>query len=149
MNMSINTKNFFKKYVVRNVAFIAIALIAIVVVFTYAFIARNNVGAQASIAQMIGGKTQGVQQVCCNGLILGFESVNSAQPLILDGEAIYMPGLSASFSYYLESASSSCSLGKLLGQVPCLDPGEECASSGSYPLIATVGTSAVGCEYLQ
>ena len=129
--------------------FVGVACICVVAIFVLAFTRRQPVVAQSSYtATMIGGKTEGYQDVCCTGMILAFESVDSKNPLILDGDAMYQPGLSTSYSYYLETASGSCALGKITGQMICLDPGEECYSGTTYPLITTIGTSESGCEYV-
>lgn len=138
--------NFLKKYGL----FASVALFATVSVFGFAFHTKQKVDAQGNPAAfLIGGIMTGVQGTCCNGILLGTTSVNPLNPAIANGTVLYAPGLSIPYSYYFETVPSSCAVGRAIPAIPCLDPGEECAPSGVYPQIMTIGTSVAGCSFGQ
>jgi hypothetical protein len=95
----------------------------------------------SSVALLIGGTTEGVSDFCCNGLVLEFDSVNPAIPLILDGEAIFVPGISDSYDNGNEYSEEYNTLGKL-GPGVCVTPDSECESVEYMPEIQVIGTSS-------
>lgn len=112
-------------------------------------ISSEKVQAQSLLSgfmvEHIGGKTKGTgDTMCCNGIVLDFESQEPMNPWILDGEAIFTPGISESYEAYNEFDEGYCTIGKLFTFI-CLDPENECAGGSIMPGILTVGTSPSQC----
>lgn len=106
----------------------------------YIYIYSPVANAQASFATLIGGTTNGVSDVCCNGVVLDFDSVNQANPLILDGEALFDPVLSTSYDNGNEYSSGYNVLGNVMQWI-CITVESECYSSESILRIRNIGTS--------
>lgn len=113
--------------------------------FGFQYMFSNQVTAQAQIsaytAVAIGGETQGVTDLCCNGVILDFDSVNPLSPWILDGEALFVPGLSSSYENGNEFSSGYNVLGTVRPGI-CVTVESECYSVEYHLEIGVIGTSA-------
>ncbi len=94
-------------------------------------------------ATLIGGTTGGVNddEVCCNGIVLDFESNFPGNPLILDGYALFVPGLSKGWetdnNHYEEDYNTLGSVRQGL----CFTPESECYSVETILEVVHVGTS--------
>lgn len=110
----------------------------------------NNISAQSSsyTATLIGGETGGVEEVCCNGVIVSFESVNTLNPNILDGEAIIIPGVSQIYDHGNEMSEGYCALGKVTPYGVCVTIESECYSVEIMTQVISVGTSAGTCNII-
>lgn len=94
------------------------------------------------IGPLIGGPTGGTSETsCCNGTVYSFDSIDPTNPALLDGEAIYTPGLSQIYENFDISTPGHCAVG-LTQYGICLDPEAECYSGDVMPIIINVGTSA-------
>ncbi len=115
--------------------------------FGFQYMFSKQVTAQAQISEYlaisIGGETNGVSDVCCNGVVLDFDSVAPLSPWILDGEALFVPGLSASYSNGNEFSSGYNTLGTLMPGI-CLTVSSECYTPEYKITIRTIGTSGFG-----
>ncbi len=131
----INKKIFLEKIIV---SFVFVAFIAL---NYFVFFGKNSVIAQSIdiTAVAIGGKTEGVSDLCCNGIILDFESIDSGNPWILDGEAIFVPISSQSYDHGNEFTEGYYTLGKLSTGI-CLTITSECESADVMPQIKVIGT---------
>lgn len=110
------------------------------------FFGNNSVIAQSTggssmMATLIGGTTEGVSDVCCNGIVLEFDSIDSSNMNILDGEALYgfSTGVTQSYDHHNEFTEGYYTLG-LLSQGMCMTIDSECEDSESMPLIKHIGT---------
>lgn len=101
----------------------------------------GNSGSQY-VATVIGGKTGGVNddETCCNGVVLDFTSVNKANVFILDGYALYVPGISESYDHGNEFSEGYNVLGTV-GPEVCLIPSSECYEAEYILGIRVIGTS--------
>lgn len=109
--------------------------------FQYIYTYTPVSNAQLSIlATLIGGTTDGVTDVCCNGVVLEFSSQNTLNTSILDGEALFVPVVSTSYSSGNEYSSDYATLGTIMPGL-CFDVEDECYSVSSMPIIKTLGTS--------
>jgi hypothetical protein len=121
---------------------ISIILFAVLVSFALSHPKTEAIISQFT-ATLIGGKTEGVQYVCCNGIRVAFDSIQMENPHILDGEAIITPGISELYKHGNEMTQGYYAVGSLLPGMVCLDPAEDCAPSGTYPQVLTVGTGGL------
>ena len=112
--------------------------------YIHSYIPLNSKTAEAQIssytALSIGGETEGVSDLCCNGIVLDFSSVSPASPWILDGEALWVPLLSASYSNGNEFTSGYNTLGTLMPGI-CITIESECYTPEYKITIRTIGTS--------
>jgi len=121
-----------------------VAIIALSLVFSYFYIDHvKKAEAAVSLATLIGGRTLGVIDVCCNGIVLGFTSVQPLNPNILYGSALFSVG-SQSYDHGNEFSAGFCSLGSLIPNV-CVDIESECESSSYMPQVNQIGTGASFC----
>lgn len=114
--------------------------------FTFLYINEyvNVSNAQSSfMATLIGGTTNGSTDICCNGIILDFDSQDQTNLYILDGEALFMPIFSRSYVEGNEQSSGYNVLGNLVPGL-CLDVEAECESATQIPVIKSIGTSGLG-----
>ncbi len=94
-------------------------------------------------ATLIGGTTGGVNddEVCCNGVVLDFESNFPGNPLILDGYALFVPFISKGWEtddhHYEEDYNT---LGTVR-QGLCFIPDDYCESFETILEVVHVGTS--------
>ncbi len=104
--------------------------------------AQSSSGASGYIATMIGGETEGVssETTCCNGVVLEFSSDFPANQFILDGEALFVPGISTSYDYGNEYSEGYHTLGTVR-QGLCFIPDDYCESVESILEIRVIGTS--------
>jgi hypothetical protein len=93
-------------------------------------------------ATLIGGKTKGVTDVCCNGVVLGFSAADKTNIFVLDGDAIFIPGLSNSYLSGNEFTTQYNQLGNLLPSL-CVTVESECESAKEIPMVWHIGTSAL------
>lgn len=114
----------------------------------FILLAKGVADAQSSsyTAMWIAGETGGVEDVCCNGVIVSFESIDSKNQYYLDGEAIIIPGVSKLYSAGNEMSEGYCTLGKVNQYGFCLTISSECESVEQYPQVVAVGTSAGTCS---
>lgn len=94
-------------------------------------------------ATLIGGTTGGINddEVCCNGVVLDFESNFPGNPLILDGYALFVPFISKGWEtddhHYEEDYNT---LGNVR-QGLCFIPDDYCESFETILEVVHVGTS--------
>jgi hypothetical protein len=94
-------------------------------------------------ATLIGGTTGGVNddEVCCNGIVLDFESNFPGNPLVLDGYALFVPFISKGWetddNHYDENYNT---LGTVR-QGLCFLPDDYCESFETILEVVHVGTS--------
>ncbi len=93
-------------------------------------------------ATLIGGTTNGVTDVCCNGVVLDFDSVNPLNLAILDGEALFDPILSTSYDNGNEFSSGYNVVGSIMPWT-CITVESECYSVEVIPRIRMIGTSGL------
>lgn len=135
---------FFKKemIILGSAIFIAVALIAMDPFF------ENKLEAQTSTtpaALYIGGYTLGPGKTkCCNGTSVAFSSIDLKIPVILNGEALFIPGVSQTLLYGKQLLPSYCTLGFLVPGA-CLTAASECQTPVNMPMILYVGTSFASC----
>lgn len=112
--------------------------------YMHTFLPFNTKTAEAQISEYIGvsigGETQGVADLCCNGIVLDFDSVNPLSPYILDGEALWVPLLSSSYQNGNEFSSGYNVLGTLMPGL-CITIESECYTPEYKITIRTIGTS--------
>jgi hypothetical protein len=110
--------------------------------------AGGAAGGAEMMASLIGGKTLGPaeDQECCDGVILGFESVMPSNPHILNGNALWKPTATISYDYGNEFQPTACTLG-LVSMGTCQTIESECESPKPMLVIRKIGTSPIGCEY--
>jgi hypothetical protein len=109
----------------------------------YMYIQSPTVDAQSSFtATLIGGETNGVTDVCCNGVVLDFDSVNPLNLSILDGEALFDPVLSTSYDNGNEYSSGYNVLGNIMPWM-CITVSSECESAEQIPRIRNIGTAGM------
>ena len=94
----------------------------------------------AYTATTIGGQTNGVTDLCCNGVVLDFDSINPLNPFILNGEALFVPLLSGSYSNGNEFSSGYNTLGTVVPGI-CLTVESECYTPEYKLTIRKIGTS--------
>lgn len=125
-------------------------ILSLCIIATSFFIAQKiyfnakEVNAQSSssyTATLIGGETEGIADFCCNGLVLEFDSVSQANTFILDGEAIFVTGISDTYDNGNEYSEGYNTIGKLRPGL-CFLPDEECESAEYIPEIQLIGTSS-------
>ena len=92
------------------------------------------------LAQIIGGQTEGVSGLCCNGVKLSFTSADPSHIFLLDGEALYTPVLTQSYQHGNEFTQGYNTIGKLMPGI-CLEISEDCAPGEPIPQILLIGTS--------
>ncbi len=113
-----------------------------VLVLQYLFLFAPSAYAQSIsgyTATLIGGTTNGVTNVCCNGVVLDFDSVNPLNLFILDGEALFDPILSTSYDHGNEFTSGYNVVGTIMPWT-CITVESECYSVEVLPRIRTIGT---------
>jgi hypothetical protein len=116
-------------------------LILCSLIFQYTLTQSSKANAQTSfLATLIGGQTNGVSDLCCNGVVLDFDSVDSTNISILDGEALFVPGISSSYDHGNEYSSGYNTVGNLITGL-CVTIESECESVDSMPIIISIGTS--------
>jgi hypothetical protein len=109
----------------------------------YFFTQTPKVDAQTSYtATLIGGETNGVSDVCCNGVVLDFDSINPLNLSILDGEALFDPILSSSYDNGNEYSSGYNVLGNIMPWM-CITVSSECESAEQIPRIRNIGTAGM------
>ncbi len=112
--------------------------------YMHTYMPFNTKTAEAQISEYIGvsigGETEGVSDLCCNGLVLEFSSISPLSPWILDGEALFVPGLSAGFANGNEYSEGYNTLGTLMPGL-CLTISSECYTPEYKITVRTVGTS--------
>ena len=118
---------------------IIIILVAIGVAFGY-----QRQASALITSTLIGGQTLGVNGVCCNGVKLGFTSVSTLNPNILQGEALWIPLVSKTYDNDNQTSVGYCALGKLFPAV-CLTIISECTVSEPIPVITLLGTGGTIC----
>ncbi len=113
----------------------------------YLFSNTRTVHAITSImATLIGGTTNGVSDICCNGVVLDFDSISPMNMSILDGEAIFVPIVSRSYDNGNEYSSGYNVIGNLMPGV-CVQVEAECESVESMPVIRNIGTSGMPSSF--
>ena len=136
----ITTNNFAKK-ILAGFLFTALLFISYLTFFGPDSVVAQSGGSGSSyMATLIGGETEGVSDVCCNGIILSFSSINSNNQNILDGDAMFVPKSSESYDNGNEFSEGYNTLG-LLSQSICLDIAQECESGDIMPQIKVIGTA--------
>lgn len=119
---------------------ILIALILLGYRFLEAKVGGGSGGGSGSFqASLIGGQTEGVSDLCCNGTILEFSSVEPQNQNILDGEALWETGKTDSYDYGNEFSEGYWTLGTV-SQGVCITIESECESSENVQVINLIGT---------
>ncbi len=133
-----------KQNIINNLA-IFFLLFSFIFLNYLVFFGNNSVIAAStgiSIATLIGGTTGGVSDVCCNGIVLSFDSIDSSNRSILDGDALWETGSTNSYNYHNEFTEGYYTLG-LLSQGQCITIESECESAENIPVIKHVGTNGI------
>lgn len=96
---------------------------------------------------LIGGTTEGIDEVCCNGVKLSFDSVSPMNQFILDGEALFTPIVSTSYREGNELTQGYCTLGVNFPGV-CLTVSSECYTPEYIMTIRSIGTGGATCSMI-
>jgi len=96
------------------------------------------------IATLIGGHTEGIEDICCNALIISFTRIPLLSIYIVDGKVMYGPS-SKGYQNDNELSEGYCALGTLSTSF-CLDPVQECESGELMKEVDLVGTSGLECD---
>ena len=131
----LNTNNM-KNEIKKSIQILLLATLIAFVVFS-----EKNETDAASMATLIGGTTGGVSDLCCNGIIVEFDSNFPTNMNILDGEALIVPLISGLYDSGNEMTEGYNTLGKVTPFGICVTIESECYSVEMMTQVISVGTS--------
>lgn len=134
-----------RKTVIHIQTLLLMAAIFVLTSAVFIELGTERVEAQGILSTLLGGTTGGVRYVCCNGVVLNFNSINPGNPNILDGQALWVPGVTRSYDHTREFLPGFCTVGKLIPGA-CMTVSSGCSTPRPMPIIQEIGTGGALCK---